>query len=310
MNLLELQMPLLYAMNQTAINTKRHIGSNNKNLIDGIAVKSFRDYINTEFNVGITVVIGEGEKDKAPMLYNGEKLGHGEALYDIAIDPVEGTTLAAEGKENAISVLGISRAGSMKFLEEFYSKRLVVASDLANKVSVSADINSNIKAIAKYRRKNFGAIKIALLNRNRHKQDIEQITGMGAKVVLVEHGDLAYGILALLRREVDMLYGIGGTPESIILASAVIAMDGYMEMMPVLNYRELVLDKENPQIYYGNVVKARDVIADTDPCFIATALTSSCLGLNGVKYHKSYVDVEHMIMYRGVTTKISVTSET
>ncbi len=201
----------------------RWVGRGDKNGADGAAVEAMRALINTVSMRGV-VVIGEGEKDQAPMLYNGEQVGDGTGPEcDVAVDPIDGTRLTANGMPNAISVLAVSARGSMYDPSAvFYMSKLVTGAAAADVVDLEAPVAHNVSAVAKAKSCSPQDVTVVILDRPRHEQLISDVRAAGARIKLITDGDVAGAIMAARDGTgIDLLLGIGGTPEGIIAACAV-----------------------------------------------------------------------------------------
>ncbi len=214
-----------------AMAAARWVGRGNKNGADGAAVEAMRALINTVSMQGV-VVIGEGEKDHAPMLYNGEQVGDGTgAECDVAVDPIDGTRLTANGMPNAISVLAVSARGSMYDPSAvFYMSKLVTGAAAADVVDIEAPVAHNVSAVAKAKACSPQDVTVVILDRPRHEQLMSDVRASGARIKLITDGDVAGAIMAARDGTgVDLLLGIGGTPEGIIAACAVKCLGGVIQ---------------------------------------------------------------------------------
>jgi len=211
-----------------AMASARWVGRGDKNGADAAAVNAMRQLINTVSMNGL-VVIGEGEKDHAPMLYNGEQVGDGSGpLCDVAVDPIDGTRLTANGMPNAISVIAVSARGSMYDPSAvYYMSKLVTGPEAANVVDIDAPPAANIAAVARAKNCSPSDVTVVMLDRPRHAELISEIRAAGARIKLLTDGDVAGAIMAARDGTgVDLLLGIGGTPEGIIAACAVKCLGG------------------------------------------------------------------------------------
>ena len=258
----EIISSILKASQRAAINAYHFIGTGLKNEADDAAVKGMREILN-QTNFRGKVVIGEGEKDKAPMLYIGEELGtSGVVEFDIAVDPLEGTNLCANDLPNSLTTLAIAPKGSLLSATEFYMEKLASAEVYEDGVlSLSKTIEENIKALARYKEKKASEITVTMLDRPRHKEIISRIRKTGAKVALISDGDI-YGVLSTheMFGEADLYYGQGGAPEGVLAAVAIKAMGGFME-------GRLIKEGEKTPI-----LKLNDMVKQ-DGVFIATGVT-------------------------------------
>jgi fructose-1,6-bisphosphatase II len=206
-----------------------------------------------------TVVIGEGEKDEAPMLYNGEAVGDGTgAECDVAVDPIDGTTLTAKGMNNAIAVLAVSPRGTMYDPSAvFYMEKLVTGPEAADVVDIRNPVAENIQAVAKAKGRNPSDITVVLLDRPRHDQMVEEIRATGARIKFITDGDVAGAIMAARPDTgIDLLMGIGGTPEGIIAACAIKCLGGTIQgkLWPTYDAeRKAVLDAGHDLNHLGQI---------------------------------------------------------
>lgn len=249
----EIISSILKASQKAAINAYSYIGTGLKNDADAAAVKGMR-YVLNKANFRGKVVIGEGEKDEAPMLYIGEELGTGKAVeFDIAVDPLEGTNLCANDLPNSLTTIAIAPKGSLLAAPEFYMEKLAAAEVYENGVvSLAKSVEENVKALARYKEKSVSEVVVTVLDRPRHKEIIARIRATGAKVALISDGDI-YGVLSTheMFGSSDMYFGQGGAPEGVLSAVALKAFGGFMEgrivkegeKTPILSIKDMV--KEN-----------------------------------------------------------------
>ncbi|MDQ1578197.1 MAG: fructose,6-bisphosphatase, partial [Microbacteriaceae bacterium] len=226
-----LGMELVRATEAAAIRAVPFIGRGDKNAADGAAVDAMRKFLGT-VNFDGVVVIGEGEKDHAPMLYNGEHVGNGRGpACDIAVDPIDGTSLTAAGRQNALSMIAVADQGTMYDPKAvFYMNKIVTGHEGRGVIDLRRPIGDNIRALAKAKNKDVSEMTIAVLDRPRHAQLIEEIRDAGAGTRLMLDGDVAGGINAALEEtRIDMCVGVGGTPEGIITACALKAVGGFIQ---------------------------------------------------------------------------------
>jgi fructose-1,6-bisphosphatase II len=226
-----LALELVRVTEAAAMAAGRWVGKGDKNGADGVAVNAMRTLISTVGMRG-TVVIGEGEKDNAPMLYNGEEVGDGSGPEcDVAVDPIDGTTLTAKGMANAVAVLAVSPRGSMYDPSAvFYMEKLVTGPEAADVVDIRYPVAENIHLVAKAKGGKPEDVTVVLLDRPRHEQMASEIRATGARIKYITDGDVAGAIMAARADTgVDLLLGIGGTPEGIITACAIKCMDGVIQ---------------------------------------------------------------------------------
>jgi fructose-1,6-bisphosphatase II len=288
----------------------RWVGRGNKNDADGAAVEAMRALINTVSMRGV-VVIGEGEKDHAPMLYNGEQVGDGSGPEcDVAVDPIDGTRLTANGMPNAVSVLAVSARGSMYDPSAvFYMSKLVTGPAAAEVVDIEAPVAHNISAVAKAKGCSPQDVAVVILDRPRHEQLISDVRATGARIKLITDGDVAGAIMAAREGTgVDLLLGIGGTPEGIIAACAVKCLGG------VIQGRLAPRDDEERDraVAAGHdlkqVLTTDDLVASEDAFFAATGITDGEL-LAGVRYPAGGATTQSLVMRARSGTTRTITSE-
>lgn len=292
-----LAMELVRATEAAAIRAAPFIGRGDKNAADGAAVDAMRAFLGT-VNFDGVVVIGEGEKDEAPMLFNGEHVGNGRGpSCDIAVDPIDGTSLTAAGRQNALSVIAVSDRGSMFDPSAvFYMDKIVTGADGIGVVDISQSIGDNIRELAKAKGKQPEDIRVAVLDRPRHAQLIEEIRAAGAGTRLLLDGDVAGGInAARYDSRIDMCVGIGGTPEGIITACAVKALGGLIQgkLMPKDDTeRERALAAGHD---LDRVLGANDLVRGDNTYFVATGVTHGEL-VDGVQRKGPIIRTESLVL--------------
>ena len=282
-----------------ALAAGRWVGRGDKNGADGAAVSAMRQLISTVSMNGV-VVIGEGEKDKAPMLFNGEPVGDGTGPdCDVAVDPIDGTRLTANGMPNAIAVIAVSARGSMYDpTAVFYMSKLVTGPEAADLVDIDAPPAANIAAVARARHCSPHDVTVVMLDRERHTELISQVRDSGARIKLITDGDVAGAILAAREGTgVDLLLGIGGTPEGIISACAIKCLGGVM--LAKLAPRDE--QEREKAIAAGHdldrVLTTDDLVSSDDAFFAATGITDGDL-LQGVRYRSGGGATTHSLVMR------------
>jgi fructose-1,6-bisphosphatase II len=244
------------------------------------------------------VVIGEGEKDEAPMLYNGEEVGDGTGpLCDVAVDPIDGTTLMAKGMPNSIAVIAVSQRGSMFDPSAvFYMEKIAAGADAADAIDITAPVAENINRVAKAKRGHPEDVTVCILDRPRHQQLVREVRDAGARIRFISDGDVAGAISAARPGTgVDLLLGIGGTPEGIIAAAAMRCMGG------VIQARLWPRDAEEREKAIGaghdldRVLLTDDLVSGDDIFFCGTGITDGEL-LRGVRYYADSVQTESIVM--------------
>ncbi|WP_017614882.1 class II fructose-bisphosphatase [Nocardiopsis salina] len=292
-----LALELVRVTETAALAAGRWVGKGDKNGADGAAVRGMRHMISTVSMNG-TVVIGEGEKDNAPMLYNGENVGDGGGHdWDVAVDPVDGTTLTANGMPNAVSVIALSPRGSMFDPSAvFYMEKLATGPEAADAVDISAPVGENVRAVARAKGKSPQDITVVILDRPRHEQIVDDVRASGARIKFITDGDVAGAIMAAREGTgVDLLLGIGGTPEGIITACAMKCLGG------VIQGRLWPKDDEERRkaIEAGHdvdrVLSTDDLVRSDDVFFAATGITEGEL-VDGVRYESARVHTDSLVM--------------
>ncbi|MFF4748843.1 class II fructose-bisphosphatase [Streptomyces sp. NPDC002514] len=292
-----LALELVRVTEAAAMAAGRWVGRGDKNGADGAAVRAMRTLVSTVSMNGV-VVIGEGEKDEAPMLYNGERVGDGTGPEcDIAVDPIDGTTLTAKGMPNAIAVLAAAERGSMFDPSAvFYMDKLVTGPEAADFVDIDAPVSVNIRRVAKAKRSTPEGVTVVILDRPRHEGIIKEIRETGARIKLISDGDVAGSILALREGTgIDLLLGIGGTPEGIISACAVKCLGGTIQgkLWPKDDEeRQRALDAGHD---LGRVLTTEDLVTGENVFFVATGITDGEL-LRGVRYRSETATTDSIVM--------------
>ena len=273
------------------------VGRGEKNLADGAAVEAMRTLISTVSMNG-TVVIGEGEKDEAPMLFNGEQVGDGTGPdVDVAVDPIDGTTLTAKGMPNAVSVLAVSERGSMYDPSAvFYMDKLATGPEAADVVDIRLPVAENIRRIAKAKNTTNNGVTVVLLDRPRHEPLAQEIRDAGARIKFISDGDVAGAIMAARPNTgVDLLLGIGGTPEGIITACAIKCIGGVIQgrLAPKDDEeRQRALDAGHD---VNRVLTTNDLVRGDNCFFVATGITDGEL-LKGVRYRENGCTTSSLVM--------------
>lgn len=292
-----LGMELVRATEAAAIKASAFIGRGDKNEVDRAAVDAMRGFLSTVDFSG-TIVIGEGEKDEAPMLFNGEKVGNGHGpACDVAVDPVDGTSVTAAGRSHGISVIAIADKGAMyNPVDVFYMDKLVTAGIGAGKVSLRQSVAENIRELACALGKPVNEITVAMIDRPRHLGLMDEVRSAGAKTRLFLDGDVAASIHAVTGGgNIDMLLGIGGAPEGTIAACAIKALGGYMEgrinpLSPEEFARATAAGHD-----FDRIFTADDLVSGDNTYFVATGVTDGLL-LNGVSRHADILRTESIIL--------------
>jgi fructose-1,6-bisphosphatase II len=293
-----LAMELVRVTEAAALASGRWVGRGDKEAADQAAVDAMRLMIDTVSMDGV-VVIGEGEKDEAPMLFNGEKVGNGEGPgTDVAVDPIDGTTLTAIGQPNALAVIALAERGSMFFPgAAFYMEKVATGPEAAEAIDITAPPEENVRRVAKAKSVHPEEISVVILDRPRHEAIISAVRGIGAQAFLIRDGDVAGAIAAATSRHsgIDLLYGIGGTPEGVIAAAALKCLGGAIQgrLHPRDDGERAALVDAGYDI--DKVLTADDLVAGEDVFFAATGITDGSL-LQGVKYSPDGATTHSMVM--------------
>jgi fructose-1,6-bisphosphatase II len=292
-----LAMELVRVTEAAAMAAGRWVGRGDKNGGDGTAVDAMRHLIHTVSMRGV-VVIGEGEKDEAPMLFNGEKVGNGEGPdCDVAVDPIDGTTLMAKGMPNALAVLAVAERGAMYDPSAvFYMEKLAVGPEAADAIDITVPVAENIRRVAEAKEVGVADVTVCVLDRPRHAELITQIRRVGARVRFISDGDVAGAISAARPNTgVDMLVGIGGTPEGVIAAAALKCMGGAIQgrLWPQNDdERAKALDAGHD---LNQVLTTDELVSGNNVFFCATGVTDGDL-LRGVHYRAGGATTQSIVM--------------
>lgn len=305
-----LALELVRVTEAAALHAARWMGRGDKEAADQAAVDAMRTALRFVDMDGI-VVIGEGEKDEAPMLYIGERVGTGRApKVDVAVDPIDGTNLTAKGLPNAITVVALAERGSMYYDPNIvYMQKIAVGSQAKGAVDINAPVRDNLMRIARFMDRAVEDLTVVILDRPRHADLIEDVRATGARIKLITDGDVAGAVMAALPGDtgVDVLMGIGGTPEAVLAACALKCLGGEMQckLWPRTDEeRQTAIDAGNTAL--DNVFSMDDLVRSNDVFFAATGITDGEF-LRGVRYRGEYAET-HSIMMRsvsGTTRRIS-----
>ncbi|MCL6458517.1 MAG: class II fructose-bisphosphatase [Gorillibacterium sp.] len=278
-----------------AIASAEWIGAGKKIEADAAATNAMRERLNHMPMEGI-VVIGEGELDEAPMLYIGERLGAGDGpQVDIAVDPLEGTSLVADGLDNSLSVIALAPRGCLLHAPDTYMEKLAVGPEAAGKIDITAPISYNLKQVAKALGKDVRELTVMIQNRPRHSMAIEEIRAAGAKVALFQEGDVSCSIATAMRASsVDMFYGIGGAPEGVVSAVALHCLGGELQGRLLPENKEQADRCLLMGVKPGISLYMNDFIRSDDCLFAATGITDSML-LSGVRRTNTGFSVHTML---------------
>ncbi len=292
-----LALELVRVTESAATFASRWIGRGDKNAADQAAVDAMRLMINTVSMRGV-VVIGEGEKDEAPMLFNGEEVGDGTGPeVDVAVDPLEGTRLTALGMPNAIAVIAVAERGTMFFPgAALYMDKIAVGPEGADAIDIDATPTENLGRVAEAKGVDVNDLTVVVLERDRHEDLIAELRDAGARVNLIRDGDVAPAIAAAQQGTgVDLLMGIGGTPEGVISAAAIKSLGGAMQgkLWPRNDEERQALTDAGYEI--DRVLTADDLVRGDDLFVAATGVTSGAL-LRGVRRVQDRVETDSIVM--------------
>ena len=292
-----LAMELVRVTEAAAMAAGRWVGRGDKNGADGAAVNAMRQLIHTVSMSGV-VVIGEGEKDEAPMLFNGEHVGDGKGPEcDVAVDPIDGTRLAALGMGNAISVMAVAERGTMFDPSAvFYMEKIATGPEAADVVDIRLPVAENVRRVAKAKRENPSDVTVVILDRPRHDTMVEEVRSTGARIKFITDGDVAGAIMAAREGTgIDLMLGIGGTPEGIIAACALKTLGGVIQgrLWPKDDdERQKAIDAGHD---LDRVLVTDELVRGEDVFFVATGITDGEL-LTGVRYRGGSVRTHSMVM--------------
>lgn len=292
-----LSMELVRVTEAAALASGRWMGRGKKEEADEAATSAMRDVFDTIPMKG-TVVIGEGEMDEAPMLYIGEKLGTGYGpRVDVAVDPLEGTNIVAAGGWNALAVLAVADNGNLLHAPDMYMEKIAVGPEAIGKVDINASVIDNLRAVAKAKNKDIEDVVATVLNRSRHERIIHELREAGARIKLINDGDVAGAInTAFDNTGVDILFGSGGAPEGVLAAVALKCLGGELQgkLLPqseeeLKRCKDMGIEDVDRILYMDDLVKGEDAI------FAATGVTDGEL-LKGVQFKGSIGTTQSLVM--------------
>lgn len=286
-----------------AMAAARWVGKGDKASADDAAVKLMRKTFN-KLDIDGTIVIGEGERDEAPMLYIGEKVGSGKGpKVDIAVDPLECTNSVAYGRQNAMAVLAASPHKTMLHAPDTYMNKIAVPPEAKNSVSIDEDVRYNLTNVAKALDKHVKDLTVMVLDRERHTKLIEEIRKCDARIMLIPDGDVAGAIAPSIKRSgIDVLMGIGAAPEGVLAASALACTGGYMEAR--LSFRDEADRKraEEMGVRPDKLYKVKDMVDVENSMFAATGVTDGPF-LKGVEFTKDGGRTNSIVMRSKTKTR-------
>ena len=305
-----LALELVRVTEAAAMTAARWVGRGDKNGADGAAVNAMRTLVSSVSMDGV-VVIGEGEKDAAPMLFNGERVGDGSgAEVDVAVDPIDGTTLAAKGMPNAISVIAVAERGAMFDPSAvFYMQKLVVGPDCVDAIDITAPIEWNLRQIARAKDERVADLTVCILDRPRHDSLVNDVRASGARIKFIVDGDVAGAVMAAREGTgVDVLAGIGGTPEGIIAACAMSCLGGSIQgrLWPRDEAERRAALEAGHDL--DRVLTTADLVSGENIFFCATGITDGEI-MEGVRYTRDGPTTHSIVMRSKSGTIRDVRSE-
>ena len=292
-----LALELVRVTEAAAMAAGRWVGRGDKNGGDGAAVDAMRQLIGTVSMKGV-VVIGEGEKDEAPMLFNGEEVGNGDGPEcDVAVDPIDGTTLMSKGMPNALAVLAVAERGTMYDPSAvFYMEKLVTGPEAADVVDITAPVAHNVQAVAKAKGLSVEDVTVCILDRPRHEDLVREVREAKARIKFISDGDVAGAVMAASEGTgVDLLLGIGGTPEGIITACAVKCLGGVIQGKLWPQKKSEFAAAAEAGLDLDAILSTDDLVRSDNVFFVATGITDGEL-VDGVRYRGGGATTESLVM--------------
>jgi fructose-1,6-bisphosphatase II len=291
-----LSMELVRVTEAAALNSARWMGRGLKNEADDAATSAMRTVFDTIPMQGV-VVIGEGEMDEAPMLYIGEELGTGAGpAVDVAVDPLEGTNIVASGGWNALAVLAVADRGNLLHAPDMYMEKIAVGPEAVGQVDLDAPIIDNLRAVAKAKNKDIEDVVATVLHRDRHARIIQEIRDAGARIKLINDGDVAGAInTAFDDTGVDILFGSGGAPEGVISAVGLKCLGGEIQGRLVPSNDAEIERCNKMGLEIDKVLRMEDLVKGDDAIFAATGVTDGEL-LKGVQFKGTYGSTHSLVM--------------
>lgn len=301
-----LALELVRVTETAALAASAWVGRGDKNAADLAAVEAMRKMINTVDMSGV-IVIGEGEKDNAPMLHNGEKVGNGSGpSCDVAVDPIDGTSLTSNGLNGAISVIALAPRGSMFDPSAvYYMDKIVTGPEAAAVIDITLPPAENVKRVAKAKNVDVSDVTVIVLDRPRHENLLKELRAAGARIRLIRDGDVAAAIeTARPNTGIDILMGIGGTPEGVVTAAAMRALGGVIQGRLHPRSEQEKINAEKAGLDLNKVLTTNDLVSSDDVFFSATGITDGEL-LKGVRYTE-YGAISHSLVVRGRSKTVRI----
>ena len=299
-----LALDFVRATEAAAISSAFWVGKGNEKQADHAAVEAMRKAFSV-IDIDGTIVIGEGERDEAPMLYIGEKVGSGKGMkLDIAVDPLEGTTITARGDPNAMSVFAAAPSGGLLNAPDTYMDKIAVGPKCVGAVDLDASVEENLNAVAQKLNKNIPEVTVMVLDRDRHKELIEKVRKCGCRIKMIRDGDIAGALApALPESGIDILFGIGGAPEGVIAAVALKCLGGEIQgRLKFRNEEEKARAKKMGLKDIDRKLLMKDLVKSDEAMFAATGVTDGTI-LKGVRF-TSHGAVTHSIVMRAKTRTV------
>ncbi len=301
-----LALELVRVTETAAVAASAWVGRGDKDAADGAAVAAMRKMINTVDMQGV-IVIGEGEKDNAPMLHNGEAVGNGNGpMCDVAVDPIDGTTLTSNGLNGAVSVIALAPRGSMFDPKDvYYMNKIVTGPEAASVIDITAPAGENVRRVAKAKGVDVSDITVIVIDRPRHDDLLKELRAAGARIRLIRDGDVAAAIeTARPDTGIDILMGIGGTPEGVVAAAAMRALGGVIQGQLHPRSDGERESAKNAGYDLSKVYTTNDLVSSDDVFFSATGITDGEL-LKGVR-HTAFGAVSHSLVIRGRSKTVRI----
>ena len=282
---------------EAALNASRWMGRGERNIADGAAVEKMRDALN-DMDISGRIVIGEGERDEAPMLYIGEELGRGGIEVDIAVDPVEGTNLVANGLPNSIAVMAIAERGGLLHAPDSYMQKLAVGPKAAPYVHIDASVADNLNAVANALERPISDVTVVILDRERHKDLIAAVREAGARIKLISDGDVDAAIATAVEGTgIHVSLGTGGAPEGVLAAAALKCMGGgFMGRLQPRNEHEAQRARDMGFGDLNRVLQLDDLAPGKHLMFVATGITDGDL-VRGVRFFGNAAKTHSILMH-------------
>ena len=301
-----LALELVRVTETAAVAASAWVGRGDKDAADGAAVAAMRKMINTVDMQGV-IVIGEGEKDNAPMLHNGEEVGNGNGpMCDVAVDPIDGTTLTSNGLNGAVSVIALAPRGSMFDPKDvYYMNKIVTGPEAASVIDITAPAGENVRRVAKAKGVDVSDITVIVIDRPRHDDLLKELRAAGARIRLIRDGDVAAAIeTARPDTGIDILMGIGGTPEGVVAAAAMRALGGVIQGQLHPRSDGERESAKNAGYDLSKVYTTNDLVSSDDVFFSATGITDGEL-LKGVR-HTAFGAISHSLVIRGRSKTVRI----